>query len=225
MRNARGGPSLAGSRKAGWGITMGKRRRRGRDRADGLRTPCFASHLPPENPRPAPRGVHRAAVGRSSGSGRGAWRSTSRPSLPGRGPSAMTTFGSTTAAGQCRSGPEGRTGFPFHPEASHPRNRRPQDRGGAWRRQHQMLCGTAEIDAMRVSRVESFSPLVPPAKSCQLKPRRCQDLLDRVSKRFYWSQKLSSRRSRRRKGSEGTARHCQLARQSWLPRSFALQEP
>ena len=29
---------------------------------------CFASHLPPEIPRPAPRGVHRAAVGRSSDS-------------------------------------------------------------------------------------------------------------------------------------------------------------
>ena len=47
---------------------MGKRRRRRRDRAGGLRAPCFASPLPPEIPRPAPRGVHRAAVGRSSDS-------------------------------------------------------------------------------------------------------------------------------------------------------------
>lgn len=47
---------------------MGKRRRRRRDRADGLRAPCFASPLPPEIPRPAPRGVLRAAVGRSSDS-------------------------------------------------------------------------------------------------------------------------------------------------------------
>jgi len=29
---------------------------------------CCTSHLPPEIPRPAPRGVHRAAVGRSSDS-------------------------------------------------------------------------------------------------------------------------------------------------------------
>ncbi len=56
MRGARGGPSLAGLRKAGWRITVGKRRRRGRDRADG-RPACPAS--PALSPRRF-RGRHRA---------------------------------------------------------------------------------------------------------------------------------------------------------------------
>lgn len=56
MRGARGGPSLAGQRKAGWRITVGKRRRRRRDRADG-RPACPAS--PALSPRRF-RGRHRA---------------------------------------------------------------------------------------------------------------------------------------------------------------------
>ena len=166
MRGARGGPSLAGLRKAGWRITVGKRRRRRRDRADGLRAPCFASPLPPEIPRPAPRGVHRAAVGRSSDSWarRASLLPTSAASR-GMGPQCCVA-GSfpITAAGQCRSGANASPASRFNPVACDHRNRRPQDSGGVQKRQHQMLCGTRGGLAMRVPRFGSVSPLaLPPA--------------------------------------------------------------
>lgn len=163
MRGARGGPSLAGLRKAGWRITVGKRRRRRRDRADGLRAPCFASPLPPEIPRPAPRGVHRAAVGRSSDSwaGRTCLLPTSAASQ-GKAPVLVAGSFPITAAGQCRSGANASPASRFNPVACDHRNRRPQDSGGVQKRQHQMLCGTGDGLAMRVPRSESFSLLAVP---------------------------------------------------------------
>ena len=160
MRGARGGPSLAGLRKAGWRITVGKRRRRRRDRADGLRAPCFASPLPPEIPRPAPRGVQRAAVGRSSDSW--ARRASLLPtSAASQGKAPVLVAGSfpITAAGQCRSGANASPASRFNPVACDHRNRRAQHSGASRKRQHEMLCGTAAVGAMRVSRFGSFSPL------------------------------------------------------------------
>ena len=95
---------------------MGKRCRSDRDahatRAAGR---CHVtSHLPPEIPRPAPRGVHRAVVGRSSGS----WTRIGQcpnhllvAASRDHRPSACATSFPPTAAGQRRI----RTGFPFHP--------------------------------------------------------------------------------------------------------------
>ena len=89
-------------------------------------------------PGRSPRGVHRAAVGRSSGSGRGAGVNADpsyRPSLPGQLPSAMTAFVSTTAAGQRRNW----TRCPHRlPVLSRPRgrHRRAQHSGLGGYRQH-----------------------------------------------------------------------------------------
>ena len=139
---------------------MGKRRRRRRDRADGLRAPCFASPLPPEIPRPAPRGVHRAAVGRSSDSWARKAGLPPSPPLPEAGPQCCVA-GSfpITAAGQCRSGANASPASRFNPVACDHRNRRAQHSGASRKRQHEMLCGTAIVDAVRVSRFGSFSPL------------------------------------------------------------------
>jgi hypothetical protein len=80
--------------------------------------PCFTSHLPPEIPRPAPRGVLRAAVGRSSDSWtRKAFAFLLAPPLPKvRASVPMASSFPHTAAGQCRNWLVlSRTGFPFHP--------------------------------------------------------------------------------------------------------------
>ena len=109
------------------GVADRRRRVPGR-RAAGT---CVTSHLPPEIPRPAPRGVHRAAVGRSSDSWtRGEERVMrkeergKRASLvplvprhsllvpasptcrrfPGCAPVRVATSFPPTAAGQCRDG-------------------------------------------------------------------------------------------------------------------------
>ena len=97
---------------------------------------CCTSHLPPEIPRPAPRGVLRAAVGRSSDSWmRQAFALPPRSRLPGTAvPVGVATSSPPTAAGQCRDGSciprnADRTGFPFHPTACGLRNRPPQHIG------------------------------------------------------------------------------------------------
>ena len=64
-----------------------------------------------------------------------------------------------TAAGQCRSGANASPASRFNPVACDHRNRRAQHSGASRKRQHEMLCGTAVVDAMRVSRFGSLSPL------------------------------------------------------------------
>ena len=64
-----------------------------------------------------------------------------------------------TAAGQCRSGANASPASRFNPVACDHRNRRAQHSGASRKRQHEMLCGTAIVDAVRVSRFGSFSPL------------------------------------------------------------------
>ena len=108
-------PSPRGLEWFGW---TGCRGRSGRAAGgpDGQRT--TPTVFPRRLPGRSPRGVLRAAVGRSSGSGHGRRAvlllfAASR----GRGPSAMARFVSTTAAGQRRSRHEVWTGFPFQPPA------------------------------------------------------------------------------------------------------------
>ncbi len=85
-----------------------------------------------------------------------------------------------TAAGQCRSGANASPASRFNPVACDHRNRRAQHSGASRKRQHEMLCGTAIVDAVRVSRFGSFSPcptsqtlsaeaaaVSGPARSCQ----------------------------------------------------------
>ena len=64
-----------------------------------------------------------------------------------------------TAAGQCRSGANASPASRFNPVACDHRNRRAQHSGASRKRQHEMLCGTAIVGAVRVSRFGSFSPL------------------------------------------------------------------
>ena len=58
-----------------------------------------------------------------------------------------------TAAGQCRSGANASPASRFNPVACDHRNRRAQHSGASRKRQHEMLCGTAIVGAMRVSRI------------------------------------------------------------------------
>lgn len=80
--------------------------------------------LPRGLPGRSPRGVHRAAVGRSSGSGHDAVRHLLAVASQAVLPSAKTAVVSHTAAGQRRH----LTGFPFQPTREG-RHRRPQDIG------------------------------------------------------------------------------------------------
>ena len=118
--------------------------------------PCCTSHLPPETPRPAPRGVHRAAVGRSSDSWARRRGPPPIPPLPGApGPSACVA-GSfpITAAGQRRNGLGRRHRLPFQSSGKRPAGTdRTQDSGGNGKGQYQILwkpdcpCGTSDLPA------------------------------------------------------------------------------
>src|SRR5690606_19488140 len=80
--------------------------------------PCCTSHLPPEIPRPAPRVVLRAAVGRSSDSWmrRDPVPATSAAASQGHRPSANRDLVSTYRCGAVPESVLGTwTGFPFHP--------------------------------------------------------------------------------------------------------------
>ncbi len=85
-----------------------------------------------------------------------------------------------TAAGQCRSGANASPASRFNPVACDHRNRRAQHSGASRRRQHEMLCGTGGVDAMRVSRAESFFSHQPNGVSCR--GGGGQSLPDRVSR-------------------------------------------
>ena len=111
--------------------------------------PCCTSHLPPEIRRPAPRGVLRAAVGRSSDS----WLREGRHPhhrvrcFPGPPPQClMRPRHHLPLRGSAGMGDASldacRTGFPFHPAACGCRNRQPQDNGGELGRQHEILCSS-----------------------------------------------------------------------------------
>ena len=106
------------------------RRRPGRRAV--ARSSCFASHLPPEIPQPAPRGVHCARLsaglrahghGGSASTLSAASRNHGGSSAFWRGRSQLPLRGSAGMADPHRSG---FTGFPFHPADSDRRNRRTQ---------------------------------------------------------------------------------------------------
>lgn len=85
------------------------------------RWPCFASHLPPEIPWPAPRGVQargcRQVFGLVDAEG---FALPLARRFPGPGPSAKDGFVSTYRCGAVPAWRERVTGFPFDPLACGP---------------------------------------------------------------------------------------------------------
>src|SRR5690606_32693666 len=122
------GLSLAGGHGGGGGAGNGVAGRWTRARP---RT-CSTGHLPPEIPRPAPRGVHargcRQVFGLTGPEGRGL---PPPPPLPGAlAPVLVAGSFPITAAGQCRTGARGASpaSLLIRPAAAGP-NRRPQGSG------------------------------------------------------------------------------------------------